>query len=318
MLILRFIVWMLSVVLMVLGAGVVSGQNYPNKPIRIITGAAGGGSDFGARLIAQGISGPLGQSVIVENRTANTAPNIVNMAQPDAYTLLYAGTPLWTGPLLRKTTYDPVRDFAPITQVITSPNVLVVHSSVPAKSVKELIALAKARPGALNYSSTGVGASNHLAMELFKSMAGVNIVHIPYKGGGPAFIGLLNNEVELGFVGTSLAAPYLKSEKLRILAVSSAEPSALAPGLPTVAASGLPGFESAILQGVFAPAKTPVTIIRRLNREIVQVLNRPEVKEKFLNGDSQVVGNSPEEFLAKIKSEMARLGKVIKDNGIRE
>ena len=281
-------------------------------------GEAGGSNDRASRVIAQGVSSPLGQPVIVENRTATIAADSVSLAPPDAYTLLYAGTPLWISPLLRKTNYDPVKDFAPITLVLTAPNVLAVHPAVPAKSVKELIALAKAKPGALNYSSSGVGTSNHLAVELFKSMAGANITHIPYKGGGPALIALLGNEVQLSFITASSAAPYLKSEKLRILAVASEQPFALVPGLPTVSASGLPGYESASIQGMFAPAKTPVTLVRRLNREIVQVLNGAEVKERFLNGGSEVVGSSPEEFLAKIKSEMVRLGKVIKDNGIRE
>ena len=293
-------------------------QTYPSKPIRIVTGEAGGSNDFAARQIALGASASLGQPVIVENRTAIIAADNVSVAQPDGYTLLYAGTPLWISPLLRKTTYDLVKDFATITQVMTAPNVLAVHPAVPAKSVKELIALAKAKPGALNYSSSGVGTSNHLAVELLKSMAGVNIVHIPYKGGGPALIALLGNEVQLSFITAGSTAPYLKSEKLRILAVGSAEPFALIPSLPTIAASGLPGYESATVQGMFAPAKTPVSIIRRLNRDIVQALNRAEVKERFLNGGGEVVAGTPEAFMAKIKSEVTRLGKVIRDNGIRE
>jgi tripartite-type tricarboxylate transporter receptor subunit TctC len=293
-------------------------SNYPAKPVRIITGEPGGSNDFAARLIVQGISGPLGQPVIVENRTASFAADYVAGGAADGYTLLYAGTPLWISPLLRKTNYDPIKDYAPVTLVLTAPSVLAVHPSLPAKSVKDLIALAKAKPGALNYGSSGVGTANHLAVELFKSMAGVEIMHIPYKGGGPSMIALLGNEVQLMFITAGSIAPHLKSDKLRALAVASAEPFALVPGLPTVASSGLPGYESGSIQGVFAPAKTPVGVIRRLNREIVQVLRATDVKDKLLSTGSQAVGSSPEEFSAKIKSEITRLGKVIKEKGIRE
>ncbi len=330
----RAVAWLFSVGALFPGAGVVyaqtastssvhatstgSGQAYPNKPVRIITGEPGGSNDFASRIIAQGVAGPLGQPVIVENRTAIFASDYVAKAAADGYTLLYAGTPLWISPLLRKTNYDPVKDYAPVTLVLTAPSVLAVHPSLPAKSVQELIALAKAKPGALNYGSSGIGTANHLAVELFKSMAGVEIAHIPYKGGGPSLIALLGNEVQLMFITAGSIAPHLKSDKLRALAVASAEPFALVPGLPTVAASGLPGYESASIQGIFAPAKTPVAIIRQLNREIVQVLRGTDAKEKFLSTGSQAVGSSPEEFSAKIKSEMVRLGKVIKDKGIRE
>jgi tripartite-type tricarboxylate transporter receptor subunit TctC len=303
--------------IMILSAGLVSGQEYPNKPIRIVTDAAGGNTDLQARLIAQGISGPLGQPVIVDNRPSGVIPiEVVSKALPDGYILLVNSGTLWIEPLLRKTPYDPVRDFSPITLAAMSPLILVVHPSLPVKSVKDLIALAKAKPGELNYSSGPTGGPNHLAAELFKSMAGVNIVHVSYQGGGPAVTALMGGEVQLLFSLAATATPHVRSGKLRALAVSSAQPSALAPDLPTVAMT-LPGYEAGSMTGMFAPAKTPQAIINRLNQEIVRFLKTPETKEKFLSAGIEPVGSSPAESGAKMKSEMAALGKVIKDAGIK-
>ena len=315
----RFLVSIFSFNLMVFGAGSVCAQGYPHKPIRIITTEVGGGSDIAARLIAQGMTGPLGQPVIVENRGggATISGEIVAKASPDGYTLFVAAGTLWIGPLLRKTPYDPVKDFAPITLVVSTPNLLIGHPSL-ANSVKELIALAKAKPGQLNYGSGATGASSHLAAELFKSMAGVNIVRIPYKGSGLAVNAVIANEVQMMFPNASIAIPHVKSGRLKALGVTSAEPSAVLPGVPTISASGLPGYESVLHTGLFAPAKTPAAIITRLNRDIVRYLGTPEAKELFLRtGGSEVVANKPEQFAAKIKSEMVRLGKLIKDVGIR-
>ena len=315
----RFLVSIFSFnLLMVFGAGSVCAQGYPHKPIRIITTEVGGGSDIAARLIAQGMTGPLGQPVIVENRGggATISGEIVAKASPDGYTLFVAAGTLWIGPLLRKTPYDPVKDFAPITLVVSTPNLLIGHPSL-ANSVKELIALAKAKPGQLNYGSGATGASSHLAAELFKSMAGVNIVRIPYKGSGLAVNAVIANEVQMMFPNASIAIPHVKSGRLKALGVTSAEPSAVLPGVPTISASGLPGYESVLHTGLFAPAKTPAAIITRLNRDIVRYLGTPEAKELFLRtGGSEVVANKPEQFAAKIKSEMVRLGKLIKDVGI--
>ena len=302
---------------LVLGAGVAFSQTYPNKSIRIVTAEIGGSGDIATRTIAQEISGPLGQPVIVDNRGSGfITGEIVASAAPDGYTLLFASSALWVTPLLRKTPYDPIKDFAPIALLVTAPNLLVVHPSLPAKSVKELIDLAKAKPGVLNYASSLPGTTNHLAAELFKSMAGVNIVGINYKGGGPGMNDLLGGHVQMMFVSTGLGTPHLKSGKLRALGVTSLQPSALAPGLPTVA-SGLPGFEVASVVGSFAPAKTPAMIINRLNQEIVRALNRSEVKEKYLSIGVETVGSSPAELTAKMKSEVTRLGKVIRDAGIK-
>lgn len=220
--------------------------------------------------------------------------------------------------MMNNAPWDPVKDFSPIAWAATSPNVLVVHPSVPAKSTRELIALAKGKPGELNYAAGGPGSVPHLAAELFKAMAGINIIRISYKGTGPALNALSGGEVQLMLAPSGSVAPYIKAGRVRALAVGSTQPSALAPDLPTVAASGLPGYESVAMTGLLAPAKTPATIITRLNQEAVRVINSPDVKEKFLNASVEVVGGTPAQFAAAIKSEMSRMGKVIKDAGIRE
>ena len=316
MLIPRFVVWIFAVGMMVLSAGAVFAQDYPNKVIRIVATGAGSFPDVVARLIAQALTGSLGQRVIVENRGI-TAPELVAKAPPDGYTLLVYTSVVWLLPFLQENVvWDPVRDFSPVTLAASSPSIIVVHPSLPVKSVNELIALAKARPGELNYSSSSIGSATHLAPELFKAMADVNIVRINYKGAGPALAALLSGEVHLMFPSAGGATPHIKSGRLRALAVASLEPSALAPGLPTLAATGLSGFEAATLVGMFAPAKTPATLIHRLNQESVQALQRAEVKERISGGGGEVVASSPEEFAAKIKSEMVKWGKVIKDAGI--
>ena len=312
----RFVVRMFSIGAMILGADGVSSQDFPNKPIRVVTSLAGGGVDFIARLIAQGITGPLGQQVIVDNRSTFLTAEIVSKAPPDGYTLLVASSPFFVGPFLQKVLYHPVRDFSPITLVSKEPSILVVHPSVAANSVKELIALAKARPGELRYSSAVRGSSLHLSAELFKSMAGVNIVSVAYKGTGAGVIGVLSGEVQMIFVGATSVASHTKSGKLRALAVTSAQPSALAPGLPTVAAAGLPGFEFVGIDLVFAPAGTPAAAINRLNREMVRFLNTAGARERLFNSGVEAVGSSPEELAATMKSEMTKLGKLIKDLGI--
>ena len=317
MLNLRFVVWMLSAGLPVFGAGVVCAQDYPSKPIRIITGTAGGGSDFVARIVAQGISAPLAQPVIIDNRAGGAFGDVVPKTPPDGYTVFLGGANLWILPLLQKVNYDFVRDSSPISLLVKEVNVLVVHPSLPVKNVKELIALAKARPGELNYSTGGIGTPNHLGAEMFKSMAGVKMVNIPYKGTTPAVTALLNGEVQMTIADPGLVEPFIKSGRLRALAATSAEPSALAPGLPTVAASGLPGYAAGGMTGLFAPAKTPATIINRLNQETVRVLNRADVIERFLDAGVEVVASSPAQFAATINAEITKASKVIKDAGIK-
>jgi tripartite-type tricarboxylate transporter receptor subunit TctC len=302
-----------------MAADVFAQASYPNKPIRIVTAEVAGGADFVARLIAQGVSGSLGQQVIVENRggSAIIPAQAVAKAPPDGYTLLVYGNNFWLLPFIQNVPYDPVRDFSPLTLAARSPNMLVVHPSLPVKSVRELIALAKAKPGELNYASAATGGSSHLAAELFKALAGVNIVRVPYKGTVPGITDLIAGQVQLMFGTTGTLAPHVQSGRLRALAVTSVQETALAPGLPTVAAAGLPGYEAESAYGLFAPAGTPAPILRRLHAETVRVLSRPEVKERLFNTGVEVVGNTPEAFAASIKSDMARMGKVIKDAGIR-
>ena len=293
-----------------------SSQDYPTKPIRIMTSEIGGGTDILARLLAQGISGPLGQTVIIENRGSRFLGPLGAKAAPDGYTLIAAASTFLLSPLLEKTSYDPIRDFAPITTATRAPNVLIVHPSLPLKSVKELIALARSRPRALNYGSGGTGSSAHLAAELFNSMAKVEIVRINYKGTGPALNDVIAGQVQMMIATPGSVVPNIKSGRLRALAVTSSEPSRLFPGLPTVA-STLPGYEITAKAGVFAPAGTPAGIVSRLNQEMVRTLNNPEVKERLFGLGVEATSSSPEEFSAIIKSDITRMGKVIRDSGIQ-
>lgn len=313
--ILRFVIWTISIVGTVVGASTTSGQEYPNRPVHIATSEAGGAGDLASRIIAQGLAPVLGQQVVVENRPT-TAAEIVAKAPPDGYTLLHYGNVVWLGPLMRKVQWDPLKDFSPIMFTVRSPNLLVVTPSLPAKSVKELLALAKARPGQLNYASSSTGSSTHLAAELFNAMAEIKLVRVNYKGVAQAITDIIRGEVQLMFVVAGSVMPHIKSGKLRALAVTSAKPSALFPGLPTVAASGVPNYESSAQFGLFAPANTPASVITRVNQDVRRVLNRPDVKEKFFNAGAETVGSSPEEFAAMLKSETAKWAKVIKNAGI--
>jgi tripartite-type tricarboxylate transporter receptor subunit TctC len=321
----RFVAWIISLALAVVGVGMASGEDpstelrtgYPDKPLRIMTSEPGGGNDYASRLIAQGLTGSFGQQVVVENRPTTLVPQLVAKAQSDGYTVFFMSGSMWIGPLIERLPYDPVKDFSPITLAMSSPLVLIVHPSVPAKSAKELIELARAKPGQLNYASSAIGSNPHLAAELFKAMAGVNIVRIPYKLDSLGLSDLITGQVQVSFSPGTAVAPHVQSGKLRALAITSMQPSALFPSLPTIAASGLPGYDMENRVGVFAPAKTPEAIIKRLNQEIVRVLNQPDVKEKFLKAGTDVIGGSPFELATAIKSEMARLGKVIRDAGIK-
>jgi len=303
---------------MMVCAGAASAQAYPTKPIRIVTAPAGAGNDFMARVIAQGVSGSLGQQMVVDNRPAGVIGELVAKAPADGYTLLAVGSVLWLTPFLQDSVgYDPVKDFSPISVTARSVNILVVHPSVAASTVKELIALARSKPGQLNYATGATGASNHLAGELFKSMAGVDLVRIPYKGSGPAVNDLLGGQVHVMFPTTAAALPHVKAGRLRALAVTSLQPSALAPGLPAVAESGLPGYESVVMYALFAPAKTPAPIVNRLHTELVQFFKSTAATERLFNAGVEGVGSSPRELAAAMESEMSRMGKLIKDARLR-
>jgi tripartite-type tricarboxylate transporter receptor subunit TctC len=300
-------------------AGAASGQSYPTRPIRLLTAGAAGGSDIAARVIAQGLSAKLGEPVVVDTRVGGAIiAEIAAKAAPDGYTVLVYSSGLWVVPLMQeKPTYDPLRDFAPVTLVGSSPMVLVVHPSVPAKSVQELIALAKSKPGELNCATGPRGATPHLAAELFKFMAGIDMLPVAYRSVGAGVTDVLGGRIQMMFPNAGAVMPHIKAGRLRALGAASARPSALAPGLPTIADSGLPGYEAVSTYGMVAPARTPATLIKRLNEETVRVLQSADVKEKLFNGSIEVIGSSPEALMAQMKSDTAKLGKVIKAAKIR-
>ena len=297
--------------------GTANAQTYPVKPIRIICASPGASGDFSARLIAQGLTANLGQQVIVDNRGGYGSIDAVTKAAADGYTLLVYGSTLWTVPLLEAAPWDAQRDLAPVVLLNSTPSTVVVHPSLPVHSVKALIALAKARPGDLNYGSAPLGSSQHLASELFKSLAGVNIVNVPYKSSGAAQIGLLSGEVQMMFPPVGSVVAHVKSGRMRLLAIATAQPSAFLPGVPTVAASGLPGYEFATVVALFAPAGTPDALVHRINQEVARVLNRPDIRQRFLNEGLEVGGGPPEQLATVMRTETARFAKLIKDAGIR-
>ncbi len=296
---------------------------YPARPIRLIVPQSPGGpSDTIARVTAQMLGDNLGQSVVADNRAGaagNVGCDLAAKAAPDGYTLLL-GPPgcLTINPsLYEKLPFDPLRDFAPITQLTSGPEMLVVHPSVAAQSVKELVALAKAKPGAFNFASGGAGTPNHLASELFKTAAALQMVHVPYKGTGPALTAVMSGQVQMMMAGLPPALPQVKAGKLRALAVTSAKRSKVVPEIPTVAESGFPGFEIVSWHSILAPARTPQPIIRLLNSELVKMLGQSDVKERFASLGLDTVGSTPEQFRAHLKHETANFAKLIKSAGIK-
>jgi tripartite-type tricarboxylate transporter receptor subunit TctC len=290
-------------------------QAYPTKPVRLVTSEPGSALDLTGRILAQGLTTSLGQQVIVDNR--RNAPDQVAIAPADGYTLLVFGASLWVVPFLQKVAVTQ-RDFEPITLAVSTPNLLVLHPRLSAKTVQELTALAKAKPATLNYGSSLSGGTPHLAAEMYKAMAGIDLVRIAYKGVAPAMNDLLGGRIDLMFPTVPSGMPHVKGGKLRALAVTSTKPSQLAPGLPTMAESGLPGYEMLAVFGLFAPTKVPAAIINRLHRDTVQYLNQPETVQRFLAAGSEVVASTPQQFAAFIKKDADRLGKLIKDQGIKD
>lgn len=297
-------------------------QTYPVRPIRMIVAyPPGGGTDIVGRMMAQKLGENLGQTVVVDNRggaTGNIGTELAARATPDGYTLLMGNVApnAINVSLFKKLPFDPVKDFAPVSLVAVTPNILVVPPSFPVKTVKDLIALAKSKPGALNFPSAGIGSSSHLAGEMLKSMAGIDMVHVPYKGGGPALIALLSGQVQLMFATLPAAMPHVKSGKLRPVAVTTAHRSLALPELPTIAESGVPGYEAATWYGLLAPAGTPKAIVGRLHAEIVKIL-ATDTRQQLVAQGFEPVGNTPAEFAAYIKSEITKWGKVIRDAGIK-
>ncbi len=308
---------LLTIALLSTAAVQVGAQEFPGKPIRIIASPPGGANNFIARLVAQGLNETAGWSVIVDNRPSGgfIQGEMLMRSPPDGHTLLVAAGSFSIGPLLEKSPYDVMRDFSPVCLAITAPSVLLVHPSMPIKSVKQLIALAKAKPGELNFSTSGTGSANHLPAELFKHFAGVNLVRVNYKGAGPALTGLLGGEVHLMFATASSATPHIASGRVRGLAITSAKRSELV-NLPTIAESGVPGYDFTAPAGVLAPARTPPSIVRRLNQEIVRALKQPEMTKRFMLTGSEVVASTPEEYSAAIAAELAIWGKIIKQAGL--
>jgi len=310
----------LTALLLLLGTETAGAQDYPAKTVRIVASEAGGGGDFVARLLAQGLTAAFGQQVVVENRGGGViAGDLVAKSPPDGYTLLLYGNTLWLLPLMRsQLPYDPNRDFVPISLAARAVNVLVVHPSLPVKSVKDLVALARARPGQLNNGSAAPGTINHLAAELFKSMAKVNIVRVSYRGSASALTAVMSGEVQLMFASAAAVKPHIQSGRVRALAVTTLGRSPIYPKLPTVAEAGLPGFESVSVHGVFAPAKTPDAVVTRLHQEIARVLQRQDMKDRFASVGVEPIGSAPEQLAAAMKAEIALMGKVIREAGIQE
>ena len=295
-------------------------QEFPSKSVRIVASEAGGGGDFIARLLAVGLTSAFGQQVIVENRGGGVvAGDVVARSAPDGYTLLLYGNTLWLLPLMRKQVpYESQKDFAPVTLAGRAGNMLVVHPSLPVKSVKELIALARARPGQMNFSTAAPGTINHLAGELFNSMAKINIVRISYRGSPSALNALVSGEVQLMFATAAPARPHIQAGRVRPLGVTTTTRMPAYPDVPTITEAGLPGFEAVSFHGIFAPARTPDAVLSRLHQEIVRILQRPETRDRFASIGAEPVGSTREELASEIRAEIARMGKVIREAGIQE
>jgi tripartite-type tricarboxylate transporter receptor subunit TctC len=295
---------------------------YPSRPIRIIVPQSPGAStDLTARLIGQKLSESFKQPVVVDNRPgAGTThgTDMVVRATPDGYTLLVVASSISINPsIYKKLPYDTLRDLAPVTQLSAFPNLLVVHPSVPVKTVQDLLALVKAKPGQLNYASAGTGTGTHLSAELFKNMTGADMVHVPYKGGGPAVTALIGGQVQLMFGTTVTLLPHVRAGKLRPVAVTTTKRSPAAPDVPTIAESGVPGFDHGPWNGLFTTARTPAPVIARIHGEVVKILLSPEVKAVLNKEGAEPVGNTPEQFAGVMKSEIAKWEKVIKAAGIK-
>lgn len=310
----RFALGMLSTCTLVSAS--VPAQNYPTRPIRIIVGfQAGGGVDISARAIGQKLTEALGQSAIVDNRpgaSGNIAADLVAKASPDGYTLLMSNSTISMPSLFKHLPFDVNKDLSPVSLVAMGPSVLVSHPSVPVKNVKDLIALAKARPKDVVYGSGGQGNITHLEMELFNYMSGTKMVHVPYKGGAPSVIGLLSGEVQFLFTSVPSVLQQIHAGKARALAVSTAKRNSALPNVPTVSEAGVPGYDAASWYGLFAPAGVSADTLRVLTKEIVKIMSVREIREKFASDGFEPVGNSPDEFAKFIKAEIPKWARVVK------
>jgi len=297
------------------------GQTYPARAVRLVVPSSpGGGSDITARIIAPRLSEYLRQQVIVDNRAgAGTmiGGELVARAAPDGYTLLLGSTPMAINPAMyKKVSYDALRDFVPITQIVSVPNLLIAHPSLPVKTVQDLIALAKSRPGQLTFASAGAGTSPHLSMELFLGMTGLNMIHVPYKGAGPGVVDVIAGHVALMTPTIISALGYVRGGRLRALGVTSAKRAAGAPEIPTIAEAGVPGYEATQWFGVLAPAGTPRDIVNLIQSEIGRVLQQPDMKTRLSTDGAEPVGSTPDEFAAFIRTETAKWAKVVRNAGV--
>jgi tripartite-type tricarboxylate transporter receptor subunit TctC len=304
------------------GAPDARAQSYPTRPLRVVVPyAAGGSTDVLARMVGQKLTETLGQPVVIDNRPgAGTliATEIVARAAPDGHTLLMATPPLPVAPaLFEKVPFDIARDFAAVTNIAATSNVLTVHPSIPAHTVKELVALAKASPGKYTFGSSGIGGASHLATELFRSMAGIQLVHVPYKGGSVAVTDLLGGRLALMFANLTTVQPHIKTGKLRALAIGTAQRSLVVPELPTVAEAGVPGYEANNWNGVVVPAGTPLAAIERLQREIKVIVNAPDMRDKLLAAAFEPIADTPAEFARYLASERSKWGRIVKEAGIK-
>jgi tripartite-type tricarboxylate transporter receptor subunit TctC len=298
-------------------------QQYPVRPVRLVLGfAPGGASDTMARVVAIRLSENLGQPVVIDNRAGaggNIAAEIVAHSAPDGYTMLLGNNGILAVnvSLYPKLGFDPVKDFAPVVLIASQPNILVVHPAVTAGSVKDLVALAKSKPGQLNYASPGNGTTGHLAGELFKRMVGVEYTIIPFKGGGPAALAMLSGECQFTFATALSVQPHIKAGKLRALAVTTAKRSASFPGLPTVAEAGVPGFDAITWHGIVVPAGTPKPVIARLNGEFNKLLQAADMRERLMVLGSDIIGGEPKQLTDYMRVEIPRWAKVIKESGAK-
>ena len=305
-----------------LGTPAHAAQTYPMKPVRMIVPyVAGGNADIQARYIAERLSEALGKPLVVDNRGGANGMIGIELAArspADGHTLLFVANTFTVSPsLFSKVPYDTIRDFQPITLIGETPVLFVGSTAVAASSVKEVLALARSRPGELNYGSTGSGSPSHLAGALLEMMTGIKLTHVPYKGMAAANLGVMTAQIQLGFPSITSVLPHVKAGKLKAFAITTKSRSALAPAIPTMDEAGVPGYEASIWNGILAPARTPRAIVTRLNETIVQILKSPQAQERYANVGAEIRYNSPEEFAALIRTEMAKWAKVIKAAGIR-
>jgi tripartite-type tricarboxylate transporter receptor subunit TctC len=291
-------------------------DKYPTRPVRIVTSTPGGGNDFLARIVAPSLGNSLGQQVIVDNRPSRLVGGIAARSTPDGYTLVVGGSTMQYTPLMEKIDYNAITDFTPISLLERSPNVLVVNPSLKVNNVAELVTLARAKPGVMNYGTGASGASLHLAGELFMLATNTRFARVPYKATGPAVLGLLTNEVQMVFATAGAVVPLLKDGKVKALGVTTAKPTPLVPGVPTVAQQGVPGFEVVTIGFMLAPARTPQPIVRLLNQHVVKLMQTPDVRDRLAGGGSEAASSSPEELGRIMREDDARMRKLFKQLGL--